>query len=262
MSDPGALLTIGELAEYVGVTVRAVRHYHDRGLLPEPARDASGYRRYDAQAVLDLMRIHILAEAGVPLARIGQLLEAQPEEFAAATAEIDAGLASQISDLERRRGRIADLAGGERTFLPAELAGLLDRLRAAGVRARTVEVERDAWLLLLARHPDRALVLLRDKCERLADPEFVRIYSGYDNAGDWDVSDPRLEELADEIVDYARREHAGVGDIGAGIDDPTAVGLITALVDETASPAQVRLGDLVQDRIGERSLEHGHGAPR
>ena len=42
------MLTIGQLATYAGVTVRAVRHYHAKGLLPEPARDGSGYRRYDA----------------------------------------------------------------------------------------------------------------------------------------------------------------------------------------------------------------------
>ncbi len=39
------MLTIGQLAAYAGVTVRAVRHYHQVGLLPEPERDASGYRR-------------------------------------------------------------------------------------------------------------------------------------------------------------------------------------------------------------------------
>jgi DNA-binding transcriptional MerR regulator len=36
------VLTIKQLADYVGVTVRAVRHYHARGPLPEPERDASG----------------------------------------------------------------------------------------------------------------------------------------------------------------------------------------------------------------------------
>ena len=38
------MLTIGQLAAYAGVTVRAVRHYHQVGLLPEPERDASGCR--------------------------------------------------------------------------------------------------------------------------------------------------------------------------------------------------------------------------
>ena len=61
------MLTIGRLASYAGVTIRAVRHYHHIGLLPEPERDASGYRTYDAAAVVRLIRIRTLSEAGVPL---------------------------------------------------------------------------------------------------------------------------------------------------------------------------------------------------
>jgi DNA-binding transcriptional MerR regulator len=78
------MLTIGRLASYAGVTIRAVRHYHQIGLLPEPERDASGYRTYDAVAVVRLIRIRTLAEAGVPLARVRELLEADPQMFAAA----------------------------------------------------------------------------------------------------------------------------------------------------------------------------------
>src|SRR6266542_919620 len=63
------MLTIGQLASYAGVTIRAVRHYHQIGLLLEPDRDASGYRTYDAAAVVRLIRIRTLAEAGVPLTR-------------------------------------------------------------------------------------------------------------------------------------------------------------------------------------------------
>lgn len=51
------MLTIGQLASYTGVTVAAVRHYHRIGLLPEPERDRSGYRSYDAGAVVRLIRI-------------------------------------------------------------------------------------------------------------------------------------------------------------------------------------------------------------
>ena len=79
------MLTIGRLASYAGVTVRAVRHYHQIGLLPEPERTGSGYRTYDAAAVVRLIQIRILADAGVPLARVQDLLEAGPEEFAVAS---------------------------------------------------------------------------------------------------------------------------------------------------------------------------------
>ena len=82
------MLTISQLASYAGVTVRAVRHYHAKGLLPEPQRDHSGYRRYDAH-VVELISIRTLAAAGVPLARVRELLAAGQEEFNAAVADID-----------------------------------------------------------------------------------------------------------------------------------------------------------------------------
>ncbi len=92
------MLTISQLAAYAGVTVRAVRHYHAKGLLPEPDRDHSGYRRYDAKAVVELIKIRTLAEAGVPLARVQELLAADEEEFAAAVAEIDVRLRREIRE--------------------------------------------------------------------------------------------------------------------------------------------------------------------
>src|SRR6266540_5545909 len=82
-------ITIGQLADYAGVTIKAVRHYHKRGLLEVPERDASGYRRYSARHAIELVKIKTLAEAGVPLARIKELLAADVEHFGAAIAEID-----------------------------------------------------------------------------------------------------------------------------------------------------------------------------
>lgn len=83
------MLTISQLASYAGVTVRAVRHYHAKGLLPEPERDHSGYRRYGAAAVVELVKIRTLAEAGVPLSQVHALLAAGEDEFTAAVAAID-----------------------------------------------------------------------------------------------------------------------------------------------------------------------------
>jgi DNA-binding transcriptional MerR regulator len=39
-------MRIGELAGLVGISTRAIRHYHHVGLLAEPARKANGYREY------------------------------------------------------------------------------------------------------------------------------------------------------------------------------------------------------------------------
>ena len=122
------MLTIGQLAAYAGVTVRAVRHYHAKGLLPEPERDHSGYRRYDAEAVVDLIRIRILADAGVPLARVRELMAADEAAFAAAVDQIDRRLRAEIRERQRHREQIAQLAAGDNLALPPEAVAYLDRL--------------------------------------------------------------------------------------------------------------------------------------
>src|SRR4029077_4178596 len=128
-----ALITIGRLAAYAGVTIKAVRHYHQRGLLDEPPRDSSGYRRYSAQHAIDLVKIKTLAEAGVPLARVKELLAAGPDRFAAAITEVDRTLQERARELRRTRERIARLSGGDRLFVSADVADYLDRLSDLGV---------------------------------------------------------------------------------------------------------------------------------
>jgi DNA-binding transcriptional MerR regulator len=240
------MLTIGQLADYVGVTVRAVRHYHQRGLLPEPERDASGYRRYGAQAVVDLIRIKTLADAGVPLARIQALLGAEPEQFAHGVAQIDQALRRRIRDLGQQRRRIAELAAGDRLFLPAEVVDLLEELRRIGVSQKTVDMERDGWILLAARSPGQAAGLARSKRSDLADPEFRRLYLAIDQAFDWDPADPRLGELADAMVAFAARQRPGPRGTGT-LDDPVAVDLLSSQPGGT-SPAWDRLTRLAGDK--------------
>jgi DNA-binding transcriptional MerR regulator len=240
------MLTIGQLADYVGVTTRAVRHYHQRGLLPEPERDASGYRRYGAQAVVDLIRIKTLADAGVPLARIQALLGAGSEQFTGGIAQIDQALRRRIRDLEQQRRRIAELAAGDRLFLPDEVVGLLAELRRIGVSQRAVDLERDGWILLTARSSGQAAGLAKDKRSALADPEFRHLYLACDQAFDWDPADPRLEGVADDMVAYAAR-HRPDRPEGATLDDPVAVDLLSSQPGGT-SPAWERLLQLTRDR--------------
>lgn len=193
------MLTIGQLAATAGVTVRTVRHYHHVGLLPEPERDASGYRRYRAQAAVDLIRIRTLAEAGVPLSRIDALLHAQPTEFAAAITDIDAELRRRIDQLADYRRRIGDLDSGERLVLPPEVVAVLDRLRGLGISERRVRLERDAWILMRALDPRAVPQRVREKNAALDDPETARLYLACDRAADWDADDPRLDRLIDDL---------------------------------------------------------------
>ena len=249
------MLTIGQLADYVGVTVRAVRHYHQRGLLPEPERDASGYRRYDSGAVINLIRIKALADAGVPLARIRELLAAGPAEFAGAVADIDKAMAGRIRALQAQRHRIAELVAGDRLFVPAEIADLFEAIRSLGISPQQMQIERDAWILLAARFPGQAREWARDKLGALADPEFQDLYRAYYEASGWDPADPRLDEVADLIVNFAERHRADLEQQPAGPtpDDPVATALVQS---RTAAmpPAWERLDQLCREKAHAKGL--------
>ncbi|WP_080793722.1 MerR family transcriptional regulator [Corynebacterium pacaense] len=64
-------MRIGELARAAHCSVRAIRHYHEVGALPEPRRTGSGYREYTVDDILETLRIRALVQAGVPLSATG-----------------------------------------------------------------------------------------------------------------------------------------------------------------------------------------------
>jgi DNA-binding transcriptional MerR regulator len=244
------MLTIGQLAAYTGVTVRAVRHYHQRGLLAEPTRDSSGYRRYDGRAAVELIRIKTLAEAGVPLARIRELLDAEPGEFGEAVTQIDEALRKKIRELAQHRRKIAELAGGERLFLPPEIVEVLDELRRMGVTERTVQIERDAWILVVAMSPEVIPEWVSVKRAALDDPEFRRIYVLGDQALDWDPADPRIAELADAMAAWAASSREDTTPVDENSGNLAAVALMSSHI-VGSSPSWQRLNDLAQKRLEE-----------
>ncbi|MEU4221854.1 MerR family transcriptional regulator [Actinoplanes sp. NPDC026623] len=243
------MLMIGQLAAYAGVTVRAVRHYHQIGLLPEPERDASGYRRYGPAAVVLLIKIHILAEAGVPLSQIGRLLEADEPTFAEAVRGIDNQLRAEVERLETSRKQIAQLAAGDSLVVPPEVAAYLDRLREIGVSERMVGVERDGWILMVARWPDHVRDWMPGKLAQLDDPQLVRLYRLLSELFESDASDdPRLVEAADIIAGLnARAFDSGEIDLGEAVADDLPFDLLDALAVES-DPRAARLLDLVRER--------------
>lgn len=213
------MLTIGELASYAGVTIRTVRHYHAKGLLPEPERDHSGYRRYDARAVSELIRIRTLADAGVPLARVAQLLGAGEEEFAEAVADIDRRLRAEIRERQRHRRRIAQLAAGDNLALPPEAAAYLARLRELGLPERLIEGERDAWILVAAQMPQHMPAFMALKEVQLDDPEQSDFYRSFADAIEWAPDDPRVPAMADQLVALIEAEVAAMPEGVEGGED-------------------------------------------
>lgn len=243
------MLTIGQLAAYAGVTVRAVRHYHQIGLLPEPERDASGYRRYGAAAVVSLIRIRTLANAGVPLSEIGQMLAADASAFAEAVKRIDSHLREEIERLETSRTQIAQLAAGDGLALPPEVVFYLHRLREIGASERMVEGERDGWILVAARWPDRIHEFMVGKLAQLDDPRLVRLYRVLSEIFEGDAADdPRLEEAADLMAGLAEQAYAsGEINLGEMAQDDLQFALLDALAVET-DPRAERLLDLMRER--------------
>jgi DNA-binding transcriptional MerR regulator len=243
------MLTIGQLASYAGVTIRAVRHYHHIGLLPEPERDASGYRTYDAAAVVRLIRIRTLADAGVPLARVRELLDADPVTFADATAHIDRQLRAQIRALQEHRRRIALLGSGDSLALPKDVVDYLDRLRATGASEAIIEPERDAWILMAARWPEAIPALMAEKTAQLANPRVVQLYRLIGRiAEDWQ-DEALLRETADLMSELLEEAAAG-GELDRQdeqMPDAAFIRLMDSFAD-AAHPAVARLRELIAER--------------
>ncbi|MEU7138621.1 MerR family transcriptional regulator [Nocardia sp. NPDC046473] len=237
------MITIGRLAEYAGVTIKAIRHYHERGLLAEPDRDSSGYRRYTAQDAVDLIKIRTLAEAGVPLARIKDLHDADPDTLTAAIAEIDRDLRDRIAQLRRTRDQLAQLRGGERLFVSPEVADYLDDLRELGVSEHRIHLERDGWILMQTAAPEDAARWITEKRDLITDPEFRAIYLEHDAAYDWSPNDPRLPALADRtrnwFANHSRSETHPV-------HNPTIARLAAQSQPGASSPAWDRLAQLMK----------------
>jgi DNA-binding transcriptional MerR regulator len=242
------MITIGQLAGYAGVTIKAVRHYHQRGLLEEPSRDSSGYRRYTAEHAITLIKIATLAKAGVPLDRVKELLAAEPEHFAAALIEIDASLKDRAQELLRTRERIARLRSGDRLFVSEEVADYLDQLQQLGISQRGLQTERDGWILMQSVSPKAAATWAADKRENINDPEFRAIYLEYDAAFDWSPDDPRLDALADRSARWLAAQRSGSGEEERPPHDSAIVKLLATSLG-VSSPAWDRLREIAGERM-------------
>lgn len=245
--DDGRVITIGQLAGYVGVSVKTVRVYHDKGLLPEPERDASGYRRYGANDAIELIKIRTLAEAGVPLARIRDLRSAEDADFQRALGEIEDELTERIRGLRTTRDRLRRLATGRLAPLPAEVGAHLELLARWGFTPRWVDLQRDLWILTFATHPERAAALFRDQAEILADPALRQLFLSYDRVYDLPADDPRVDDLARRIVEATHERYGpdGPPELPASSGIPALVqGSVNA-----SAPAWQRIDTLVRARL-------------
>lgn len=143
-----------ELADFAGVTVRTLRHYHTLGLLPEPPRGSNGYREYRMADAARVLRIKHMASVGFSLQRIKEVFDAEAagtasaaDDFSSALDALDAELVAEIARLEERRRTIARLrAEGADPDVPAEFGAHMARIRKGGASLRHLEAERASLL--------------------------------------------------------------------------------------------------------------------
>lgn len=70
-------MKIGELAKRADLNVQTIRFYERRGLLPEPSRTESGYRRYGPDEVRRLQFVRQAKTLGFSLEEIRQVLRSR-----------------------------------------------------------------------------------------------------------------------------------------------------------------------------------------
>ncbi len=196
-----------ELADLAGTTLRAVRHYHQVGLLAEPERRSNGYKQYGVAHLVRLLRIKRLVDLGLSLPRIAELgeLDDHPAE---ALRALDAELAATIDRLQRTRAELRDILDqAAPTDLPPELAPVArvhlseaDRSFVA-VLGRIVGPERQrAWAGMLQDLPD--------------DP----VATEFDTLPD-DADEPTRQAVAERMVPYVHALRARHPDLDEPYSD-------------------------------------------
>lgn len=253
-------VTIGQAAAFAGVTVKAVRHYHKHGLIDEPRRDSSGYRRYGSADLLRLVQIRTLAAAGVPLAEIGAVLDADPDRFAAAVVDVERRLNDRIDELIARRDMLHRLATGDRALLPDSVLAKLDKVAAdLGFTPDDVAMAREGLVLVRALVPEGFDDYVAKVERALDEPRYLSLVKRLWRAAEWEPDDPRVDELAAAMADHfiAHPDLLPVPDgLRARTDATIRYGLLAQHGDEQ-KPAWVRLRALFEARLRSAGIDIG-----
>ena len=108
-------MKIGELARAAGVPIDTVRYYERQGLLPLPARTASGYRQYGHDDAARLRFVRRAKALGFTLEEIRELLglsarrEADIAGMKAAAMQKLADIDDKLAELQRMRAGLDSL---------------------------------------------------------------------------------------------------------------------------------------------------------
>lgn len=242
-----------ELAELAGTSLRAVRHYHQVGLLDEPERRSNGYKQYGAEHLVRLVRIKRLTDLGFSLTQIAAMGESDdhPEQ---ALRELDDELAATIERLQRARDELRELLENSApTDLPPDFI-------APDTAAKMTDADRSLVVVLSRVLGPRGMQVYADMMrETPEDPAATEL----DNLPE-DADEATRQDLAERLAPYikaVREAHPGIDDSRA--DAPRGKRFADKAIDDAMldlyNPAQLdvlrRAGKIVRgsDRqAGER----------
>jgi DNA-binding transcriptional MerR regulator len=240
-----------EIAELAGTSLRAVRHYHEVGLLEEPARRANGYKQYGVAHLVRLLRIKRLVDLGFSLSQIAAMGDDDdhPDE---ALRTLDAELAATIERLQRIRVELGlILRQGTPTDLPPDFA-------SADAAAKMSDADRSLVVVMTRVLGPRRLQayadMLRDMPTDPTDREFEDLSA--------DADERTRQDLADRMAPYIRDLHAKHPGLKAPDSDaPRGERFVTktagAALRDLYNPAQLdvmkRIHALVEEPDGDLS---------
>lgn len=107
--DERDAMTIGELADALGVRTSALRHWEEEGLIAPDRSARSGARRYGARAVSEARIVAALRSGGYPLPPIARVLGQLRTD--GMTDDTRALLEERLADLTRRSVALLEAAG-------------------------------------------------------------------------------------------------------------------------------------------------------
>ncbi|WP_336212272.1 MerR family transcriptional regulator [Nonomuraea sp. LPB2021202275-12-8] len=248
-------MLIGELAAMAGVSTRTVRHYHHLGLLPEPVRLPNGYREYRLRDAVLLARVRRLAELGLSLDEIRDVLaDDQGKELREVLLELDEDLARQQEEIGARRARLAELLVEPElrpdAAVSPDMAAVLRGLTAGGSRFAEMDREMLALMETVAGPDEReaVLTLMRPLTEPSALARGHALYTRLDELADAGLGDPRIAGLATDLAAHLPEEmvQAMVAEL------PEDGGPWMAAMYEELSPAQGEVFRLMMTMLKEK----------
>jgi len=254
-------MRIGEIAALIGVTPRAVRHYHHLGLLPEPVRRSNGYREYGIRDAVLLARIRRLTELGLGLDEVRDVLaDDEGRELVDVLQELDEDLGRQETVIQERRQRLAALLTEARAGrltaeapLSPQLTTLIEGLGELPDSPIAMK-DREILTLLDTVAPEADRVRLMETMRGMAE-HAGEMYGLLDALADKEPDDPGVTRAATALAALLP------DDLAAPFPDKPDDGLTDALLADLApaqSAAVRRAIDLARQR---RLAKHGQEAP-